>query len=513
MRRAFILLLGALAFFFTTLIALAPPCNLYTKNGAGAGDWFGYRVSGTGDVNGDGKADFIIGAPYTNPGGLTDAGSAYVYSGANGALLYQKNAESSGDAFGSTVAGAGDVNGDGKADFVVGAPYSDPGLVPLGSAYVYSGSDGALLYQKNGTDYEVTLFGYSVNGAGDVNGDGKGDFIISAPLTDSISSMGELVFEDCGSAYVYSGSNGALLYKKNGEANNDHFGRYSVAGAGDVNGDGKADFMVASILGDSNRGYAIVFSGDNGISLYRKTGAAAGDEFGYSVDGAGDLNGDGKADFIIGAPKTDPGGRTNAGSAYVYSGADGSLLYQNDGASAGDELGWSVAGTGDMNLDEVPEFIVGAYEADPGGRTDAGSAYVYSGGNGSLIDQRDGISAGDKFGNSVDGAGNVNGTGGDEFIVGSPYTDTTGKVDRGSAYVYRYCGLLSSPPCVARGDVTNDGLIDIADIVALIQDVVFETGVPNGLAGDADCDAVRDISDIILLIQYVVFGTPSPCCL
>ncbi|MCI0405906.1 MAG: T9SS type A sorting domain-containing protein, partial [candidate division Zixibacteria bacterium] len=111
---------------------------------------------------------------------------------------------------------------------------------------------------------------------------------------------------------------------------------------------------------------------------YQKDGAAANDNLGWSVAGAGDVNGDAKADFIIGAYFASPGGLGNAGSAYLYSGVDGALLYQKDGAAASDFLGRSVAGAGDVNGDAKADFIIGAYGADPGGLGGAGSAYVYS---------------------------------------------------------------------------------------------------------------------------------------
>ena len=114
--------------------------------------------------------------------------------------------------------------------------------------------------------------------------------------------------------------------------------------------------------------------------------------------------GDGKADFIVGAPYADPGGRADAGSAYVFSGADGSLLYQKDGGAAGDNFGLSVSAAGDGNGDGKADFIVGANGADPGGRADAGSAYVYSGADGSLLYQKDGVATEDRFGLSVGGA-------------------------------------------------------------------------------------------------------------
>ena len=288
-------------------------------------------------------------------------------------LLYQKDGATAGDRLGYPVSGAGYVNGDGYADFIIGAPYADPsGKAYAGSAYVYSGADGSVLYQKDGTA-AADMFGRSLSGAGDVNGDGYADFIIGAAAADPSSKT------NAGSAYVYSGADGSLLYRKDGEAANDSLGG-SVSGAGDLNGDGYADFIIGAAVADpsskANAGSAYVYSGADGSLLYQKDGAAVGNMFGISVSGAGDLNGDGYADFIVGA-STAPSSKSNAGSAYIYSGADGTLLYQKDGEAANDNLGTSVSGAGDLNGDGYADFIVGAAGSDPGSKSDAGSAYVY----------------------------------------------------------------------------------------------------------------------------------------
>jgi hypothetical protein len=407
----------------------------YQKNGAVAGDRFGFSVSTVGDVNGDGKSDFIVGAYYADPGGLSAAGTAYVYSGATGTVLYTLNGAAANDYFGFSVSTAGDVNGDGKSDFIVGAYGADPeGLSAAGTAYVYSGATGAVLYTLNGAA-TGDRFGYSVSTAGDVNGDGKSDFIVGAYGADPGGSS------LAGSAYVYSGATGTLLYTLNGAAAGDCFG-YSVSTAGDVNGDGKSDFIVGAYLASpagvgAYAGSAYVYSGATGTVLYTLNGAAASDYFGCSVSTAGDVDGDGKSDFIVGAFYADPGGLSAAGTAYVYSGATGTVLYTLNGAAANDYFGISVSTAGDVNGDGKSDFIVGAYGADPGGLLDAGTAYVYSGATGAVLYPLNGAAAANYFGRSVSTAGDVNGDGKSDFIVGAYGANPAGVgAYAGSAYVY-----------------------------------------------------------------------------
>ena len=177
---------------------------------------------------------------------------------------------------------------------------------------MFSGVDGAILYTLNG-DSAFVHFGYSVSGAGDVNNDGYADLIVGAPNDYKTAS-------DSGSARVFSGWDGTILYTFNGDSAYDHLG-YSVSGAGDVDGDGFADLIVGAYADDNNgnlSGSARVFSGEDGTILYTFNGDSAQDYFGWSVSGAGDVNNDGYADIIVGAYLDDNNG-LQTGSARVIS--------------------------------------------------------------------------------------------------------------------------------------------------------------------------------------------------
>ncbi|MGH8004647.1 MAG: integrin alpha, partial [Limisphaerales bacterium] len=155
---------------------------LHQKNGA-TQEAFGYAVAGAGDINGDGYSDFIIGNHRASPNGLFEAGSVYVYSGLGDSLLHKIDGDSAGDWFGYSVASTGDIDGDGRSDLIVGAPFSSPNGIPrAGSAFILSGSDGSKLYRKDG-EASLDYFGTSVAGAGDVNNDATADFIIGATNT------------------------------------------------------------------------------------------------------------------------------------------------------------------------------------------------------------------------------------------------------------------------------------------------------------------------------------------
>jgi predicted lipoprotein with Yx(FWY)xxD motif len=252
-----------------------------------------------------------------------------------------------------------------------------------------------------------------------------------------------------------------------GAAAGDQFGA-SVRAAGDVNNDGFDDFVVGSRFDGntaSNTGSARVFSGADGAILFIFDGDAADDYFAISVSGAGDVNNDGFDDFIVGAPDDD-NTAIGAGSARVFSGVDGSILYTFDGDSAGDSLGFSVSGAGDVNNDGFDDLIVGAHFDDNNG-AESGSARVFSGADGAILYTFNGDSAGDALGISVSGAGDVNNDGFDDLIVGASGDDNNGD-GSGSARVFFSVPLPAAPaPC--PGDLNGDKIVNFADLNGVLS--------------------------------------------
>ena len=412
--------------------------------GFAAGDQFGNSVSSAGDVNGDGYSDIIIGAPFNDAGG-SNAGRAYIYFGGsviNSGVDVMLTGLTAGDQFGISVSSAGDVNGDGYSDVIVGANFNDAGGLNAGRAYIYFGGN----IMNNAADVFLTgeaasdLFGNSVSTAGDVNGDGYGDVIVSAYFNDAGGS-------NAGRVYVYFGGssmNSVADITINGAATADNFG-FAVSFAGDMNGDGYGDMIVGAYLNDAggtSAGRAYVYFGGNipdSIADVIMTGAAAGDQFGISVSSAGDVNGDGYSDVIVGANFNDAGG-SNAGRAYIFFGGniiDNTADVIMTGAAANDQFGNSVSSAGDVNGDGYSDLISGANLNDAGGPS-AGRSYIYYGGS-NMDNTADvvftGAATSDQFGWTVSTAGDINGDGYSDVISGADLSDAGG-LNAGRVYLY-----------------------------------------------------------------------------
>jgi len=395
----------------------------------------GWSVSAAGDLNGDGYSDVVIGAPLHDPG---QAGSSFVVFGhggafpadidlstLNGATGFRIDGNHADDRTGISVASAGDVNGDGYQDLIVGAYGPDPHGYPTGgSSYIVFGHAGgfdpvlqlANLNGANGFRIDGAApeqdAGISVSSAGDINGDGIDDLIVGADLATNNNAFRS------GAAFVVFGHNGAFNpilavdkldgtngFEIGGSKSNSYTGA-SVSVAGDINGDGFADVIVAGRDADST---GVVFGHAGGFSSKLDLGhlfSTEGVHFTggptdtqgqgtWNVSSAGDVNGDGYDDLLIGVPGTSPDGKANAGQVYVVfgqssfsapvdldhltgvTGFKAATGFKIDGLEAHDHIGSGVAGAGDLNGDGFDDIIIGA-DGSKGGQ---GGGYVVYGGN------------------------------------------------------------------------------------------------------------------------------------
>ena len=446
--------------------------NGYRLDGEVNTDTSGYSVSSAGDVNGDGYDDLVIGARFADPNESFSGSSYVVFGGAattgaivnlssldgtNGFRLDGEQAQQSG----KSVSSAGDVNGDGYDDLIISASAAGYNGLNSGSSYVVFGGaanmgatvnlsslDGTNGFRLDGGELGA-VSGYSVSSAGDVNGDGYDDLIIGAVGTDPNGN-------NSGSSYVVFGSGSAFAstvdlstldgttgFRLDGELAYDQSG-YSVSSAGDVNGDGYDDLIIGANGADFNGSYSgssyVVFgtgsafaatvdlSSLDGTTGFRLDGEADTDTSGFSVSSAGDINGDGYDDLVIGANFADPND-IFSGSSYVVFGSDmafattvnlstldGTNGFRLDGVAAQDQSGYSVSSAGDVNGDGYDDLIIGAPYADPNDSTSgsSGSSYVVYGGA--------------KWGTYAQvatvGDDTVTGTAGAETLIGGEGNDT-----------------------------------------------------------------------------------------
>ncbi len=474
---------------------------------------FGYSVASAGDVNGDGYADVIIGAHAYDDLANTDEGRAFIYHGSATGLSATPNstpddADQASCQFGHSVASAGDINGDGYSDVIIGANgYNDGANNDEGRAFVYHGSASGLSATPNSipddADQAFAIFGWSVASAGDVNGDGYSDVVIGAYQSGS-------GFAPPGRAFVYYGSASSLSATPDrilddAPANSSSAFGYSVASAGDVNGDGYSDVIVGAPSyndgANTDEGRAFVYYGSaSGLSTTPISTPDDADQFaaqfGISLAAAGDVNGDGYSDVIIGAFYYDNGANTYEGRAFVYHGSPDGLsaspVNTPDDADQGNaRLGWSVASAGDVNGDGYSDIIIGAPYYDDGPNIDEGRAFVYYGSATGLPSTPsntpdDADQNGAFFGHRVACAGDVNGDGYSDIIIGAPYYNDAGNTNEGRAFVY-----YGSPTGLPA---TPSNTPDDADKL----DAQF--GISVASAGDVNGDGYGDV--IIGASQY-----------
>ncbi|BAQ65629.1 cadherin domain-containing protein [Geminocystis sp. NIES-3709] len=476
--------------------------NGFRLNGINVGYNSGVSVSNGEDINGDGIDDLLIGANFADPNSNSNSGQSYVVYGNSAPILdlngttgqvlgFRLNGINVDDRSGFSVSNGGDINGDGIDDLIIGAYGADPnGISASGQSYVVFGSrsgftsnfnlstlDGSNGFRLNGINADDRL-GVSVSNGGDINGDGIDDLIIGAYGADPNGNV------DSGQSYVVFGSrssftsnfnlsnlDGSNGFRLNGINVGDRSG-FSVSNGGDINGDGIDDLIIGADRAGSNSGQSYVVFGSrsgftsnfnlstlNGSNGFRLNGINANDYSGRSVSNAGDINGDGIDDLIIGAFTADPNGSAS-GQSYVVFGSrsgftsnfnlstlNGSNGFRLNGINASDFSGRSVSNGGDINGDGIDDLIIGAFTADPNGNSNSGQSYVVFGSrsgftsnfNLSTLDgsngfRLNGINANDLSGRSVSNGGDINGDGIDDLLIGADSADPNGSYS-GQTYV------------------------------------------------------------------------------
>jgi Ca2+-binding RTX toxin-like protein len=555
------------------LLSAPHPLNLNTLDGANGfriegispEDMAGSSLSAVGDINGDGFDDVILGAPQADIP-TAEAGGAYVIFGTAGGFTssillstldgtngFRIEGAEPGDAAGRAVSGAGDVNGDGFDDLLIGSNTASPAdqefagacYVVFGKASgfssslnlsVLSGSDGFVIQGRDPGDASILSTAW-VAAAGDVNGDGLSDLMTGFSGGDGLDNL----VSDAGECYVVFGSTGSFSavfnlasldgtngFRITGVEEFDAAG-FAISTAGDMNGDGLDDLIVSNDSAYSTLagrcfivfGRSSGFSGDlnlsslNGANGFAFYGRSDGDFFGYSVSSAGDVNNDGLGDIIVGAPWATLNNNAFTGAAYVLFGKktafssvvsasslNGNNGYRLQGIHANDFAGLSVSGAGDVNGDGIDDVIIGASGGDPGNRSDSGEAYVVFGSpsgfsatlaldglNGLNGFRLEGNSADDTAGVAVSGAGDINGDGFHDMVLGATLADPGNVVDAGESYLIfggNFTGGAETQVGTSGADTlaANSG-ITVTDILTGAQgnDNLSSDGGPDVLLG------------------------------
>ena len=514
--------LGAGPFGAIVMLSALDGTDGFVCIGAAASDFSGRPVAPVGDVNGDGYDDIIIGAYRADLTPNGNQGKAYVLFGGpgigatgvfplasvNGTNGFVINGIDAGDDCGRGLAGVGDVNGDGIDDILIGARSADPnGQNAAGECYVVFGkvglgASGSLnLSTLNGTNgfvingkFPGDQVGEALSSAGDFNGDGIDDILIGAAPADPSGRV------SAGECYLV-------------------YGRVGLGASGVLN-----------------------LSTLDGTTGFVMQGVDAGDDTGFSVSSAGDFNGDGNGDIVIGAPDATPGTLANAGAAYVvYGGASAApsgvftLSFIGSGtgckiggAAVNDSCGESVSCAGDVNGDGFDDIVIGSPLADPNGLSTSGEAYIVFGGPGvgasglvslSTLSASAGYrcrsgASDDRLGHWVSGGRDFNDDGYSDVVMSAPFADSHGQGSNGATYI------VFGGPSLGISTIKNlHTSTGAAGFVCRGEKSTDYSGIVTSPVGDINGDGIEDVMTSAHFANYagefgvgktyIVFGRPG----
>jgi hypothetical protein len=437
------------------------------------GSTFGRSIANAGDVDGDGVDDIVIGSVGDSAGG-PGAGRVSVYKADGSTLIWSVVGVGTGGPFGAhdflgeRVEGVGDLNGDGRGEV----------LVTLGSAgqvRVLSGLDGSTLRSHTGSNN----FGSALASTGDVDFDGVPDYLIGDATGLDMNGA------DTGLVRLYSGATGAVVYSVFGEAGHtigpfgiiipgDLFG-ISIASGEDFDGDGDNDFAVGAINNDNggtDSGQVKVYDAVNGHLNSIYLGFFDFDNYGKSLAFLGDLDGDGKSELAIGAPGSDLNG-SDAGVVDVIFTGPAPLYFLPGTSAAGDHLGTAVAAAGDLNLDGVPDLLAGLPDAGP---SNEGIVLMIDGATGFTLGSVTGLLANDHLGAALAGGFDPDGDGKPEFAASAQDSDF-GALNAG------YVELFASDAATVSVVGTGCSPSGLTPILSVSQDPVVGQSLVASLSG------------------------------